>query len=666
MLARDEDELLKEVALRNASSILKARQRVESELLQARDALERKTEELALSLSRMKATLDSATDGILVTDHHLRITDYNEKFVQMWQLPQAVLDTGDHQGLLQTLSARFDDPVGFRIRIDEIYRTAPPTSFDLLARSDGRVFERQSRPQVVAGHVVGRVWSYRDITEQRTAQEALRSSNQRLELATDASGLGLFTWDVGSDQVTWHNDRLYEMFGIPKEDGPINAGRFASEFLHPDDAPAFSKSIGDTLERGAAFYFQGRVFRGPDRHVRWVEFTGTVEKTANGLADRVVGTAADITARKQAEERLKESEGRLRQLANTIPNLVWMANADGWIHWYNDRWYAYTGTTPQEMEGWGWQKVHDALVLPDVMTQWTEAIRTGQPFEMTFPLRSVDGTFRPFLTLVAPLRNSTGDIVQWFGTNTDVSILKKAEAELREAGQRKDEFLAMLAHELRNPLAPIRNAAELLRRLGSEDQRITKASEIIGRQVNHMSSLLNDLLDVSRVTRGLVSLEREKVDLATVIAAAVEQVRPQIESKHHVLTLKNCQPGTFVFASPVRLIQIVANLLDNAAKYSDAGGTITLEVRNLDQTVQILVRDSGIGISAELLPHVFEPFSQGQRAMDRHHGGLGLGLAVVKGLVALHSGTITASSDGVDKGSQFVVTFPLYQEPGGD
>lgn len=666
MLARDEDELLKEVALRNASSILKARQRVESELLQARDALERKTEELAQSLSRMKATLDSATDGILVTDNEPRISDCNEKFVQMWELPQSLLDTRDHRALLARLSTWFDDPAGFSTKVDDIYRTAPPASFDLLARSDGRVFERQSRPQVVAGQVVGRVWSYRDITEQRKAQEALRSSNQQLKLATDASGLGLFTWDIGADQVTWHNDRPYEIFGIPKEDGPINAGRFASEFLHPDDAPAFRKSIGDTLERDAAFYFQGRVLRGPEREVRWVEFTGTVEKTVTGLADRVVGTAADITARKQAEQRLKESEGQLRQLANTIPNLVWMANADGWIHWYNDRWYAYTGTTQQEMEGWGWQRVHDPLVLPDVMTRWTAAIRTGQPFEMTFPLRSVDGTFRPFLTLVAPLRNSTGDIVQWFGTNTDVSILKMAEAELREAGQRKDEFLAMLAHELRNPLAPIRNAAELLRRFGSEDRRITKASEIIERQVNHMSSLLNDLLDVSRVTRGLVSLQREKVDLATVISAAVEQVRPQIESKHHVLTLKNCQPGTFVFASPVRLIQIVANLLDNAAKYSDTGGRITLEVRTLDQTAHILVRDSGVGISAELLPHVFEPFSQGQRAMDRHHGGLGLGLAVVKGLVALHDGTITASSEGVGKGSQFEVTFPLYQRPGGN
>lgn len=182
MGATDEDELLKAVALRNASSILKARQRAEQELLQARDELERKTEELAHSLAMMKATLDSATDGILVTDERYRITGYNEKFVQMWELSRRAMQAQDHRSVLDGIATWFYHPAQFRARVEAIYRDAPPTTFDLLTPMDGRVIERQSRPQVVDGRIAGRVWSYRDITEQRKAEEALRDEKRALEL----------------------------------------------------------------------------------------------------------------------------------------------------------------------------------------------------------------------------------------------------------------------------------------------------------------------------------------------------------------------------------------------------------------------------------------------------------------------------------------------------
>ncbi|MBA3595749.1 MAG: PAS domain-containing protein, partial [Polaromonas sp.] len=285
---------------------------------------------------------------------------------------------------------------------------------------------------------------------------------------------------------------------------------------------------------------------------------------------RITGANEALELRRQEAEaaaaQVGQSEARLLRLANTIPNLAWIADAEGSITWYNDRWYAYTGTTPAEMDGWGWQAVHDPAVLPEVMQKWQESIRTGQAFEMTFPLRGADGIYRPFFTRVAPVSDTGGKLVQWFGTNTDVSPLKQAENELREADRRKDEFLALLAHELRNPLAPIRTAAELLRRLDGTDASVMKASQIIARQVGHMSDLLDDLLDVSRITRGLILLDKERVDVGVVIASAIEQVRPLIESRQHTLQVDDRHPGACVLASRLRLTQVVANLLDNAAK----------------------------------------------------------------------------------------------------
>lgn len=373
----------------------------------------------------------------------------------------------------------------------------------------------------------------------------------------------------------------------------------------------------------------------------------------------IVGTASDITERRKAEEALRESEERLRQLANTIPNLAWMANPDGWITWYNDRWYDYTGTTAQEMQGWGWESVHDASKLGEVKERWIESIRTGQTFEMPFvPLRGKDGAFRPFFTRVVPLRDATGAIVQWFGTNTDVSTLKKAEEDLVDADRRKDEFIAMLAHELRNPLAPVRTAAELLRRLQSREPSIARVSEIISRQVSHMTGLLDDLLDVSRITRGLITVHRERVSVGAVVTAAIEQVRPLMEAHRHELTVDQEDPALEVMASPLRLIQVTANLLDNAAKYSPPGSSIRVEVRRVAGQVRLAVTDNGQGISPELLPRVFEPFTQAERGSARSQGGLGLGLAVVRGLVKLQGGAVHAHSAGIDRGSRFEIELP--------
>jgi PAS domain S-box-containing protein len=229
-------------------------------------------------------------------------------------------------------------------------------------------------------------------------------------------------------------------------------------------------------------------------------------------------------------------------------------------------------------------------------------------------------------------------------------------SSLQEQDRRKDEFLAMLAHELRNPLAPIASAAELLKIGTHNEERVRKSSEVISRQVKHMTSLVDDLLDISRVTRGLIQLERVPLEVAAIVSGAVEQARPLIEAREHALVVHADPGGAQVLGDPNRLVQVLANLLNNAAKYTPRGGRIVLSVERAAGTVSIGVRDNGIGIGAGLLPHVFDLFTQAERTPDRSQGGLGIGLALVKNVVTLHGGTVTAHSEGPGMGSTFTVT----------
>ena len=245
----------------------------------------------------------------------------------------------------------------------------------------------------------------------------------------------------------------------------------------------------------------------------------------------------------------------------------------------------------------------------------------------------------------------------------DVTERNRAAAALREADRRKDEFLAMLAHELRNPIAPISMAAQLLMGAPGDAARVGQLSQVIARQVGHMVGLVDDLLDVSRVTRGLVALEQHALDLNMLLTDAVEQVRPLLDARHHLLTVEPSAEPACVCVDRSRMVQIVANLLNNAAKYTPEGGRIGLAVSLLPEQVELTVSDNGIGIAPALLPQVFDLFTQAERSPDRSQGGLGLGLALVKSLTELHQGTVLASSSGVGQGSRFAVRLPRLRLP---
>jgi signal transduction histidine kinase len=266
----------------------------------------------------------------------------------------------------------------------------------------------------------------------------------------------------------------------------------------------------------------------------------------------------------------------------------------------------------------------------------------------------------------AELAGSSETITLAKSINGMLDRLHRQQAHLQREHERKDEFLAMLAHELRNPLAPISSAAQLLRMLYAHEPRIKEASEVIGRQVRHMTHLVDDLLDVSRVTRGLVTIEKSNVELGAVLREAVEQIVPVIKARHHTLTLDLAPEPLLVSGGRTRLIQVAANLLNNAAKYTPEGGALHVSLQRQGESVVLQVRDNGIGIAPDLLPVVFDLFTQGERTPDRAQGGLGLGLglALVKKVVELHDGSVEARSSGAGQGSTFIVRLPLLADTG--
>ena len=277
--------------------------------------------------------------------------------------------------------------------------------------------------------------------------------------------------------------------------------------------------------------------------------------------------------------------------------------------------------------------------------------------------RAKDGRLVPISLTVSPIKDEDGEVIGASKIARDISERKRAEEALLQADRRKDEFLALLAHELRNPLAPIRNAIELLRRADGNADLIRQSSRIMERQVGQMVRLVDDLLDISRITRGKIQLRKERVELAAAVRSAVEAARPLIEAQAHELTVTLPQEPVYLDGDLTRLDQVFSNLLTNAAKYTEKGGHVWLSAERQDGGVVVSVRDSGIGIAADYLPHVFEMFSQAAPALERSQGGLGVGLALVRGLVELHGGTIEARSGGPGLGSEFIVRLPVVQQP---
>jgi PAS domain S-box-containing protein len=384
---------------------------------------------------------------------------------------------------------------------------------------------------------------------------------------------------------------------------------------------------------------------------------------ANKTTDDEIGVVIDafnnmldeVESRSRA---LETSEKLYRAIGESINYGVWICDAEGKNVYASDSLLQLIGMTSNEVAEFGWAKMLHPDDAEETIAAWKECVRTGNAWYREHRMLGVDGKYHAILAQGVPIRDDAGHVQRWAGINLDISRLKQTERALVEADRRKDEFLATLAHELRNPLAPIRNAVRILDADAADFSQRKWGREVIARQVHRMALLLDDLLDVSRITRGQFELKKDYVDLKRLVSVAVETARPLIDSKHHHLLVSLPEQPITIEADPLRLSQVIGNLLTNAAKYTDPHGRIELRAHVEDAELVIAVGDNGIGLSEEALPRLFTMFSQVNSAIDRAEGGLGIGLALARGLVALHGGRVEARSEGLGRGSEFIVRLP--------
>lgn len=388
----------------------------------------------------------------------------------------------------------------------------------------------------------------------------------------------------------------------------------------------------------------------------YVDFVYQPLRGVVGEVDGILVQGHEVTEQRAARE-------ELLAFSNSVPGIAWVAGPDGSLGRFNSQWDAYTGTSGASAQGRGWlDQVH-----PDDLARagatWEAARGGSEPWQVEYRLRGRDGTYRWFLARAVPRLDPAGKVMMWFGTTTDIEDMRLASQKLLAADRQKDEFLATLAHELRNPLAPIRFAVDILSASTSSPQARAQSLEVISRQVGQMAYLLDDLIDVARITEQRLALRKEPTSVRGALDAAVEAARPLIDRKGHELVIDVEKDMPEVLADPVRLVQIFTNLLTNAAKYTDPGGWIRVEARSIGRNCEVRVTDTGIGLAPGSSASLFERFSKEPAALDRAEGGLGIGLALVKGLVELHGGSISARSPGLGLGSVFKIAVPLHLEP---
>lgn len=380
-----------------------------------------------------------------------------------------------------------------------------------------------------------------------------------------------------------------------------------------------------------------------------------------GVLDVLARQAADLIERKQAEYALQSSEARLRVILDNAPAMVYLVDPEHRFIFINRRWKSVFNLTNEQVAGRSFYDFFPKEVADSFAANNCKVLEARTSLELEEVVSHADG-MHTYISSKVPLFDASGVPYAVCGISIDITERKRAVQALQDADRKKDEFLATLAHELRNPLAPIRNAVKILQAKGPPTPELVWARGVIDRQLQLMSRLLEDLLDVSRISRNSLQLRKERVELAAAVEAAVETSRPVIDAGHHQLTVDLPTEPVWLEADLVRLAEVFANLLNNAAKYTEEGGRIYLAAERCGSEVVVSVKDNGIGISADMLPRVFEIFSQSKRALERSQGGLGIGLSLVKGLVELHGGSIECRSDGAGKGSEFIVRLPTASE----
>jgi PAS domain S-box-containing protein len=453
------------------------------------------------------------------------------------------------------------------------------------------------------------------------------------------------------------NRHWTELTGLPLESA---RGRGWAQAVHPDDRQRYGAEFLKAAAAGTPFEHELRYLCAAGAY-RWVLVRAAPLRDAGGNIVQWVGTCTDIDAKVQAERALRQSEERVRIAteAGHIGTWQWDIEADRVV--WSALLYEMHGLSRAEFGG----RVADfeRIVHPDDLERVGRAIKEtleeGADYTLEFRARGPHGGYHWFWTRAMVIRDGAGRPLRMVGAITDITARKRAEEHLREVDRKKDEFLAMLAHELRNPLAPIRNGIELLRYAVPPEERLDRILAMLGRQTTHLTRLVDDLLDVSRITQNKITLKRETLRLGDLVLEVVNDVRADFDRGEIQLACALPPGEIWVDGDRTRLAQALGNLLHNAMKFSRPGGHAWVRLGVVQGRAELCVEDDGMGIEAGMMPVIFEPFAQAAQSAERTQGGLGLGLALVKGLVALHGGSVSAHSAGQGEGARFTIRLPI-------
>ena len=625
--------------------------------------------ELARSQERLRAAQESAHQGMVLFESVRASTGRIEDF-RYASVNSAAADMLGHAAAAlegRRLSEVFPHATVELEEFARVVETGQPLDKESYYKADG--LDGWFRTSAVKSEDGVAVW-FNDISPVKRNEQALRDSEARMRFALETSLTG--AWDLDLvDHTAYRSLEHDRIFGYEQLLPAWTYDMFLEHVL-PDDRERVDAAFRKATAERSDWSFECRIRR-RDGDVRWIWAAGRHRDFVDGEPRRMAGIVQDITQRKQAEQDLRESEQRFRTLADNISQLAWMADSSGWIHWYNRRWYEYTGTTFEQMAGWGWQSVHHAEHLERVVARWKRSHASGEPWEDTFPLRGADGSYRWFLSRALPVRDGNGGIVGWFGTNTDVTELREAQqsllgltrtleervkrrtAELEESNAALEAFGYSVSHDLRAPLRTMQGFARALLEdygpLLDEDGRDYATRITTG--AARMDQLIQDLLAYSRLSRS--EIKAEPVSLESVLRMAERQLEPALQERHGTLAIHGPLPR--VLGHETTLVQVIVNLLSNALKFTAPGTAPSVEVWSERRAgrVRLFVRDNGIGIEPQHQDRIFAVF-------ERLHGteaypGTGIGLAIVKkGIERLRGRSGVDSAPG--QGSTFWIELP--------
>jgi PAS domain S-box-containing protein len=630
----------------------------EERLTQLVEAQQRARAEAEDALEYVQDIIGTLREPFLIMDESLHVLDANESFYERFQVTREetigrmICDLGNGQWdipqlrealhLIMTQSQRLTD-----FEVTHAFPTIGRRVMLLNARRVRRDHLPQPRDRILL--------AIEDVTERRRAEERMAASERRYRRLFESARDGILIIDFNGEIVE-ANPFMETLLGYSREE-LVGRDLWQSDLFADNTA---AQQMFQELQREGYIRHEHLPLVAREGQVVEVEIIGNVYIEGS---ERVIQyNIRDITQRKQVEAELRRNEERLRKIvASTAVGVLFFDEVTGRLLDANDTFLGITGYSRSEVEAGelDWRKMTPPEHVEESLRQMERLALTGHigPYEKEYFCQ--DGSRKWMLFSGASLGDST--VVEFC---IDVTDRKQAEEALLEADRRKDEFLAMLSHELRNPLAPITNAVRLLQ-LGLDDNEFQQeALSVLDRQVRTLTRLVEDLLDVSRVTTGRIHLQTEDLDLNNLVQSVADSFHPEMVERRHEFSVSLTGAPLWVHGDATRLEQVVVNLLSNAAKYTPDGGQVWLMIEEEEGGEALIrVRDSGMGIDPTLLVHVFELFSQGVRELGRTKSGLGIGLALVKSLVEMHGGTVTAQSEGSDRGSEFVVRLPAVPSP---